>query len=56
MNEDLDQKSLLRKYERELKMLRAQLEAKNKHVVDSRKLLELDEQVCVYVHVHMYRV
>lgn len=44
VNEDLDQKSLLRKYERELKILRAELEARNKNVVDKRKLLELEEQ------------
>eukprot|EP01041_Mallomonas_annulata_P005221 gene5221-10450_t len=44
VNEDLDQKSLLRKYELELKRLRAELEAKSKNVVDKRKLLELDEQ------------
>ena len=44
INEDLDQKSLLRKYERELKRLRMELEKKNKNVVDKRRLLELDEQ------------
>ncbi|GMH98062.1 hypothetical protein TrVE_jg12664 [Triparma verrucosa] len=44
VNEDLDQKSLLRKYERELKRLRAELEEKNKNVVDKRHLLEVDEQ------------
>jgi hypothetical protein len=44
VNEDLDQKSLLRKYERELKKLRAELEERNKNVVDKRRLLELDEQ------------
>ncbi len=44
VNEDLDQKSLLRKYELELKRLRAELEEKNKNVVDKRRLLELDEQ------------
>lgn len=44
MNEDLDQKSLLRKYERELKKLREELEERNKNVVDKRRLLELDEQ------------
>ncbi len=44
VNEDLDQKSLLRKYERELKRLRAELEERNKNVVDKRRLLELDEQ------------
>ncbi len=44
VNEDLDQKSLLRKYERELKKLRAELEERNKNVVDKRRLLEVDEQ------------
>lgn len=44
INEDLDQKSLLRKYERELKILRAELDARSKNVVDKRRLLELDEQ------------
>ncbi len=44
MNEDLDQKSLLRRYERELKRLRAELEERSRSVVDSRRLLELDEQ------------
>ena len=44
INEDLDQKSLLRKYERELRKLRAELEARSKNVVDKRRLLELDEQ------------
>jgi hypothetical protein len=44
VNEDLDQKSLLRKYERELKILRAELEARSKNVVDKRKLLEMEEQ------------
>ena len=44
VNEDLDQKSLLRKYERELKKLRGELEKRNRNVVDKRRLLELDEQ------------
>ena len=44
VNEDLDQKSLLRKYERELKRLRAELDAKSRSVVDQRRLLELEEQ------------
>jgi hypothetical protein len=44
VNEDLDQKSLLRKYERELKKLRQELEERSKNVVDKRRLLELDEQ------------
>lgn len=44
INQDLDQKSLLRKYERELKRLRAELEERSRNVVDKRRLLELDEQ------------
>jgi kinesin family protein 3/17 len=44
VNEDLDQKSLLRRYERELKRLRAELEERNRNVVDQRRLLELEEQ------------
>ena len=44
VNEDLDQKSLLRKYERELKKLRSELSQRNRNVVDKRRLLELDEQ------------
>jgi kinesin family protein 3/17 len=40
----LDQKSLLRRYERELKRLRAELEERSRSVVDQRRLLELDEQ------------
>ncbi len=44
INEDLDQKSLLRRYERELKKLRQELNERSKSVVDNRKLLELDEQ------------
>ena len=44
VNEDLDQKSLLRKYERELKRLRQELEERTKNLVDKRALLQLDEQ------------
>eukprot|EP00698_Gefionella_okellyi_P014420 TRINITY_DN4002_c0_g2_i1.p1 TRINITY_DN4002_c0_g2~~TRINITY_DN4002_c0_g2_i1.p1 ORF type:complete len:1024 (+),score=306.20 TRINITY_DN4002_c0_g2_i1:27-3098(+) len=44
INEDLDQKALLRKYERELKRLRTELDERSKNVVDKRKLLELEEQ------------
>jgi len=44
VNEDLDQKALLRKYERELRRLRQELEEKSKNVVDKRKLLEVEEQ------------
>lgn len=44
INEDLDQKSLLRKYEREVKVLRSQLAARNRNIIDQRRFLELDEQ------------
>ena len=44
VNEDLDQKSLLRKYERELKRLRQELDERTKNLVDKRALLQLDEQ------------
>eukprot|EP01138_Halocafeteria_seosinensis_P014292 gb/GECG01014592.1/.p1 GENE.gb/GECG01014592.1/~~gb/GECG01014592.1/.p1 ORF type:complete len:994 (+),score=180.45 gb/GECG01014592.1/:1-2982(+) len=44
VNEDLDQKSLLRRYERELKRLRTELDQRSRTVVDKRRLLELDEQ------------
>ena len=44
VNEDLDEKALIRRYERELKKLRAQLAEKAKHVVDQRKVIELEEQ------------
>jgi len=44
INVDLDQKSLLRKYERELKRLRSELAEKSKNVVDKRRLLEVEEK------------
>jgi hypothetical protein len=44
VNEDLDQKSLLRKYERELKRLRLELDERTKNLVDKRALLQLDER------------
>jgi len=44
LNEDLDQKSLLRKYERELRQLRTELGERTKNLVDKRRLLEVDEQ------------
>ncbi|MFN3520511.1 MAG: hypothetical protein ACK4YT_13785, partial [Sphingomonas sp.] len=59
VNEDIDQKSLLRKYERELKRLRQELAMRSRNVVDKRRLLEMDEQrrraeedkVCAHVKV-----
>ena len=44
INEDLDEKALLRRYERELKKLRSELQAKSKNVVDKRKLIEVEEK------------
>jgi hypothetical protein len=44
INEDLDEKALLRRYERELLKLRQELAERKKNVVDKRKLLEVEEQ------------
>jgi len=44
VNEDVDKNSLLRKYEKELKMLRRQLHEKEKNVVDKRVIIELEDQ------------
>jgi hypothetical protein len=44
VNEDLDEKALLRRYERELLKLRQELAERKKNVVDKRKLLEV--RVC----------
>ncbi|GCA65175.1 kinesin-like protein, partial [Kipferlia bialata] len=44
VNEDLDQKALLRKYENQLKRLRAELAGRERNVVDKRRLLELEEE------------
>lgn len=41
VNEDLDQRTLLRKYERELRKLRAELTRRNRELVDKRHLLEV---------------
>ena len=45
VNEDADQRTLLRKYERELRKLRAELTRRNKELVDKRHLLEV--RACV---------
>ena len=44
INEDLDHRALLRKYELELKKLRDELEQRNKHVVDSEAVMRLEQQ------------
>lgn len=40
VNEDLDHRTLLRKYERELKHLRGELHTRSKQLVDKRHLLQ----------------
>ena len=44
INEDLDQKTLLLKYEHELRRLRTELGERSKTLVDKRRLLEVEEQ------------
>jgi Skp family chaperone for outer membrane proteins len=46
VNEDVDQRTLLRKYERELRRLRAELQQRQRELVDKRHLLE----VCLLDH------
>jgi hypothetical protein len=41
VNEDLDHRTLLRKYERELRKLRAELAQKSKDLVDKRLVLQV---------------
>ncbi|MES1911806.1 MAG: hypothetical protein MHM6MM_004181 [Cercozoa sp. M6MM] len=43
INVDIDHKTQLRKYERELTRLRQQLQQRSQRVVDKRKLLEMEE-------------
>ncbi|KAG2437000.1 hypothetical protein HYH02_011432 [Chlamydomonas schloesseri] len=44
VNEDVDQRTLLRKYERELRRLRDELARRSRNVVDKRALLVAEEQ------------
>jgi len=44
INEDVDEKALLRRYEREVKRLRKELAERDKNVVEKRRFLELEEQ------------
>eukprot|EP00953_Heterococcus_sp_UTEX-ZZ885_P017091 9582-Heterococcus_DN1.PRE.2 len=44
VNEDIDQKSLLRKYEKELLRLRTELEARSQVVVSSREMMRLQQE------------
>ena len=42
VNEDVDQRALLRKYEQELKKLRYELEERSRQVVDKEQVLKLE--------------
>ncbi|GAX79497.1 hypothetical protein CEUSTIGMA_g6938.t1 [Chlamydomonas eustigma] len=44
VNEDLDQRTLLRKYEKELRRLKAELQRRSRDLVDKRALFEVEEQ------------
>lgn len=44
INEDVDQRALLRKYEIELKKLKSELEEKNKHVVENKHFVQLEAE------------
>lgn len=46
VNEDVDQRTLLRKYERELRRLRAELQRRQRELVDKRHLLEVRPLQC----------
>ena len=47
VNEDADQRTLLRKYEAELRKLRAELQMRQREVVDKRHLLAVSAQLCL---------
>ena len=44
VNEDVDQKALLRKYEVELKRLRTELDQKNVTVTDMQRVIDLEDE------------
>lgn len=43
INEDVDQRGMLRKYEQEIKQLKSALQSKSQDVADKRRLLQLEE-------------
>ena len=43
VNEDVDQRALLRKYEFELKRLKTELDERNKTLIDKTRLMQLEE-------------
>ena len=44
VNEDIDQRALLRKYEFELKRLKGELEERNKTLIDKTRVMQLEEE------------
>ena len=44
INQDLDQRAMIHKYEVELKKLRKELEQRNKYLVDKSKVIQLEEE------------
>lgn len=44
INEDVDSKAMLTRYEKEISKLRTELEERNKHLVDAGKLIQLEEE------------
>lgn len=44
VNEDVDQRALLRKYEVELKRLKNELDERNKHLIDKTRLIQLQQE------------
>ena len=55
VNEDVDQRTLLRKYERELRRLRAELQQRQRELVDKRHLLEVWHiQIHIQTQLHIH--
>lgn len=44
VNEDVDQRALIRKYENEVRRLRKELEEKNRTIIDKTKVMQLEEE------------
>lgn len=44
INQDLDQRAMINKYETELKRLKKELEQRNKYLVDKSKVIQLEEE------------
>ena len=53
VNEDADQRTLLRKYEQELRKLRAELQMRQREVVDKRHLLAVSPFLCLKSQVYI---